>query len=339
MPLYQAVVLAIVQGITEFLPVSSTAHLWIVPWILKWKDPGLTFDVALHAGTLVAVLLYFWRYWLEMIKMLLGMGGGQGNSKFKIHNSRNSQIQDLRGAEIQDSRAAKIQDSSDAEIKDSTGAKLAVQNLNPKSKIENPKSAAGAMTLLGENRMLFWFLVIATIPGGLAGWRFERAADEQLRSPFIIGTALIVVGLIMWAGERAAAHDRNLGQVGLVDSIIIGVAQAFAVIPGVSRSGSTMAAGLFRRMNRETAARFSFLLATPLIAGACLKKGWEIHHSGLPADMRLSFLLGIIVSAAVGYAVIGVLIRYLERRTFSVFVVYRVLLGVVLLAVGWGLRH
>jgi len=134
-------------------------------------------------------------------------------------------------------------------------------------------------------------------------------------------------------------RDVSLGKVSLVDAIIVGTAQAFSVIPGVSRSGSTMAAGLFRGMTRETAARFSFLLATPLVAGACLKKGWEIHHHGLGADMRLPFLVGIIVSALVGYAVIGVLIRYLERRTFTIFVVYRVLLGVILLAVGWGLRH
>ena len=282
MPLYQAIILAIVQGLTEFLPVSSTAHLWIVPWILKWNDPGLTFDVALHAGTLVAVLLYFWRYWLEMIKMVFGIGGAAG-----------------------------------------VGA----------------SAKAGSVTLLGENRQLFWFLVIATIPGGIAGFLFERAADEQLRSPFVIGPALIIVGLVMWAGERVGSRAHDLGQVSLVDSIIIGTAQAFAVIPGVSRSGSTMAAGLFRDMNRETAARFSFLLSTPLIAGACLKKGMEIHHSGIAADMRMPFVFGIIVSAIVGYAVIAVLIRYLERRTFTVFVVYRVILGVVLLAVGWGLRH
>jgi undecaprenyl-diphosphatase len=302
MPLYQAIVLAIVQGLTEFLPVSSTAHLWLVPWILKWKDPGLTFDVALHAGTLVAVLLYFWRYWLEMIKMVLGISGGN-----------------TAGAAAYGTPAG--------------------QELNPKSKIQNPKSAAGSVTLLGENRQLFWFLVIATIPGGIAGVLFERAADEQLRSPFVVGSALIIVALLMWAGERVGSENHNLGQVGLLDSIIVGVAQAFAVIPGVSRSGSTMTAGLFRSMNRETAARFSFLLSTPLIAGACLKKGWEIHHSGLAADMRMPFLLGIIVSALVGYAVIAVLIRYLERRTFAVFVVYRVILGVILLAVGWGLRH
>jgi undecaprenyl-diphosphatase len=281
MPIYQAIVLAIVQGLTEFLPVSSTAHLWLIPWIFKWKDPGLTYDVALHAGTLVAVLLYFWRYWLEMIKMVLGMSGGN----------------------------------------------------------DGASSKAASIALLGENRKLFWFLVIATIPGGIAGLLFERAADEQLRSPLIVGTALLVVGLVMWAGERMGNREKSLGQIGLVDSIVVGLAQAFAVIPGVSRSGSTMAAGLFRGMTRETAARFSFLLATPLVAGACLKKGLEIHHHGLPADMRMPFLVGIIVSALVGYAVIAVLIRYLERRTFTIFVVYRVILGVVLLAIGWGLRH
>jgi undecaprenyl-diphosphatase len=247
----------------------------------------LTFDVALHAGTLVAVLLYFWRYWLEMIKMVLGIGGESAGAR--------------------------------------AGGDVPVK--------------AGSVTLLGENRKLFWYLVIATIPGGVAGWLFERAADEQLRSPFVVGTALIVVGLLMGAGERVGNGDLGLGQVGLLDSLIVGVAQAFAVIPGVSRSGSTMAAGLFRGMNRETAARFSFLLSTPIIAGACFKKAWEIHHSGLPADMRMPFLLGIIVSAVVGYAVIAALIRYLERHTFAIFVVYRVILGVIVLAVGWGSRH
>jgi undecaprenyl-diphosphatase len=278
MPLYQAIVLAIVQGLTEFLPVSSTAHLWLVPWIFNWKDPGLTFDVALHSGTLAAVLLYFWRYWVEMVKMVMGVSDGS-----------------------------------------------AVKT--------------GSIPLLGENRKLYWFLIIATIPGGIAGLLFERAADEEWRSPLIVGVALIVVALVMWAGERVGRHDVSLGQIGLVDSIIVGAAQACAILPGVSRSGSTMAAGLFRGMTRETAARFSFLLATPLVAGACLKKGLEIHHRGLPADMRLPFVVGIIISGLVGYGVIAILIRYLERRTFTIFVVYRVILGVVLLAIGWGLRH
>ena len=279
MPLYQAIILAIVQGLTEFLPVSSTAHLWLVPWALHWKDPGLTFDIALHAGTLVAVLLYFWRYWLAMVAMVLDLEGKSGTA------------------------------------------------------------ATGPVALLGENRRLLWFLVVATIPAGLAGWRFERAADEQLRSPLIIGAALVLVGLLMWAAESLGRRKHDLGEVSFWDALWVGIAQAFAVIPGVSRSGSTMTAGLFCGMKRETAARFSFLLSTPIIAGAALKKGLELHHSGLPADMRLPFLVGIVISGLVGYAVIAALIRYLERRTFTAFVVYRVILGVILLAVGWGLRH
>ncbi len=286
MPIYQAVVLAIVQGLAEFLPISSTAHLILFPWLLGWKDPGLTFDIALHAGTLVAVLGYFWRYWIEMLKLVLGMGGAA-------------------------SGAAAV----------------------------NATGKAGPVVLLGENRSLLWYLIVATIPAAIAGWLFEHAAEEQLRSPIIIGFALIIVGVLMWAGERVGTREHDLGHVGLADSVLVGVAQAFAVIPGVSRSGSTMTAGLFRSMKRETAARFSFLLSTPIIAGAALKKGLELRHTGLPAEMRLPFLLGVAVAAVVGYLVIAVLIRYLERRTFTVFVVYRVVLGVIVLALGWGLRH
>jgi undecaprenyl-diphosphatase len=285
MPLYQAIVLAVVQGLTEFLPISSTAHLWLVPWLLGWKDPGLTFDVALHAGTLVAVLAYFWRYWVDMAAMAVGLGGrgaGAPNADVPGHSAR---------ADLQ----------------------------------QNPR--------------LLWFLVIATFPAALAGWRFEHAAEEQLRSPIIVGVALIVIGLFMWAGDWLGKRERGLGQVGFLDSFLVGVAQALAVIPGVSRSGVTMTAGLFRRMKRETAARFSFLLSTPIIAGAAMKKTLEIRHAGLPHDMRLPFLGGAIISAVVGYLVIAVLIRYLERRTFKVFVVYRVVLGVILLLLGWGLRH
>jgi undecaprenyl-diphosphatase len=285
MPLYQAIVLAIVQGLTEFLPISSTAHLWLVPWLLGWKDPGLTFDVALHAGTLVAVLAYFWRYWVEMARMAVGLGGS--------------------GAAAPDAGTAR--DS--------------------------------AHTDLRQNPRLLWYLVIATIPAALAGWRFEHAAEEQLRSPIIIGTALLVIGLFMWAGDLLGKRERDLGHVGFLDSFLVGMAQALAVIPGVSRSGVTMTAGLFRRMKRETAARFSFLLSTPIIAGAALKKGLEIRHAGLSHDMRLPFLCGALVSALVGYLVIAVLIRYLERRTFKLFVVYRIAVGVIVLLVGWGLHH
>lgn len=273
MPLYQAIVLAIVQGLTEFLPVSSTAHLVLFPWFAGWKDPGLTFDVALHAGTLVAVVVFFWRMWLEMLTAAAGLG-----------------------------------DSRDPEVR--------------------------------QNKKLFWLLVLGTIPAGIAGLAFEKQAESAFRTPLVIGIALIVVALIMGWGEAISRDNESLKQVGLLDAIVVGIAQAFAVIPGVSRSGSTMTAGLFRSMKRETAARFSFLLSTPIIAGAAAKKALEVHHEGgLPPDMRMPFLVGIIVSAIVGYAVIGWLIRYLERRTFKVFVVYRIALGVVVLALGLGLHR
>lgn len=272
MPLYQAVVLAVVQGLTEFLPVSSTAHLTLFPWLLGWKDPGLTFDVALHAGTLVAVLVFFWRLWVDMVRAALGLG---------------------------------------------------------------PVDAAARR----EDRKLFWFLVLGTLPAAGVGWFFEHAAETRLRDPSIIAAALIAVGLLMWAAEYFSTHDHALGQVGLVDSLVVGVAQALAVIPGVSRSGITMTAGLFRGMRRDASARFSFLLSTPIIAGAALKKSLELRHEGIPAELRLPFLAGVIVAAVVGYLVIGVLIRYLERRTFKIFIVYRILLGVIVLLVGWGLGH
>ncbi|HLY61534.1 MAG TPA: undecaprenyl-diphosphate phosphatase [Terriglobia bacterium] len=272
MPLYQAIVLAVVQGLTEFLPVSSTAHLVLFPWLLHWEDPGLTFDVALHAGTLVAVLLYFWKTWYELLTSAIGLGN---TDKEKML----------------------------------------------------------------EHRRLFGFLVVGTIPGGIAGYLFERAAEDQFRTPVVIGLAMIVVAMLMWLAERTTSTKPQLHDVSAVDAILVGVAQAFAIIPGVSRSGVTMTAGLFRGFSRETTARFSFLLSTPLIAGAVLKKGMEIRHEGIAPDMRIPFIVGIIVSGLVGYLVIGVLMRYLELRTFKIFVVYRLALGVLVLALGWGLRH
>jgi undecaprenyl-diphosphatase len=272
MPLYQAIVLAVVQGLTEFLPISSTAHLALFPWLLGWKDPGLTFDVALHAGTLVAVAVYFWRYWQEMVGLVLGQNWGGSHG-------------------------------------------------------------------LGLDRRLLWFLAAATIPAGIAGLLFEHAAEEELRSPLIIGAALVAVGLLMWLGEHLGRQHTELQRITFLDSLLVGVAQALAVVPGVSRSGITMTAGMFRGMKRETAARFSFLLSTPIIAGAALKKLLEIRHAGIPPEMRLPFAAGIVVAAVVGYFVIAVLIRYLERGTFKIFVVYRVALGVLVLALGWGLRH
>lgn len=269
MPLHHAIVLAIVQALTEFLPISSTAHLALFPWFLGWKDPGLTYDVALHAGTLVAVLVYFWQLWLDMLRAAVPLG--------------------------------------------------------------NP-----AKPEVKQNRRLFWYLVVATIPAGLAGLLFEHAAETKLRNPMIIGTALIVVGLLMWTGDRVKTHSIQLNQVSFRDSLLVGLSQAIAVIPGVSRSGITMTVGLFRGMTRETSARFSFLLSTPVIGGAALKEGVDMVQAGLTPDMVIPFVVGTAVSGLFGYLVIAVLLRYLERGTFKIFIVYRIVLGVLVLLLGWG---
>ena len=270
MSLFQAVVLAVVQGLTEFLPVSSSAHLVLVPWFAGWKEPGLAFEVALHAGTLVAVLLYFLKDWIELV---------------------------LAGFGIRSSAAMTNED-------------------------------------LAWKRRLFWFLVAGTIPGAIAGLLLEKFIEDRLSQPVPIASAMIIVGLVMWWVDRTASIQRHMKEVTLGDSMVVGTAQAFALFPGVSRSGATIVAGLFRGMTRETAARFSFLLSTPIIAGAALKELPKLLHMHRAAtlDMPLSTLLvAIAVSGLVGYAVIAFFLRYLQTRTLKVFVVYRVALGILIL--------
>ncbi len=273
--------LAIVQGVTEFLPVSSTAHLAIVPLLLGWKDPGLEFDIALHLGTLVAVLAYFAGTWIAILRAPFSSG--------PLVLPR-----DLSGDE------------------------------------EDAGASAGV-----NSRLLLWFLVVATIPAGIAGLVFRKQAETTLRTPWVMASCLIIVGLIMGLAERMGKRRKTLGEVTLTDSIVIGLAQAFAIIPGVSRSGSTLAAGLFRNLKREAAARFSFLLSTPVIAGAAVLEGHKLLKNGIPADMRMPFIVGIIVSAIVGFAAIYALMRYLRTHTLTIFVVYRVIFGIMILALAY----
>ena len=272
MSLFHAVVLAVVQGLTEFLPVSSSAHLILIPWLLHWPDGGMAFDVALHAGTLFAVILYFLGTWVSLT--LNGLG------------------------------------------------------------IRYPAAATEQQFRL--NQRLFWFLVAGTIPGAVVGFLFEGFIDRTLRNPALIACALIALGLVMAAADSTSRLDRHMEQVTLNDSLIVGSAQALALFPGVSRSGITIVAGLWRNMTRETAARFSFLLATPLIAGAALKEVPELlrlRHTGA-IDISLSTIfISIAVSAIVGYAVIAFFLRYLQTRTLKIFVVYRIAFGIVVLLV------
>lgn len=266
MPLFHAVVLGIIQALTEFLPISSTAHLILVPWFLGWSDGGLTFDVALHAGTLLAVVIYFFRDWIQIIAEGFGFNIG-GNPDIQ----------------------------------------------------RNPK--------------LPWLLAAASIPIGIIGYKFDKEADTVWRQPYVIGAMLIVVGLVMWIAERRRIGDKSMDKISWSDGIVVGLAQALAVIPGTSRSGATITAGLFRNMNRETAARFSFLLSTPAIAAAVAKKAWDVHKAGgVAPDMKLPIAVGIIVSGVLGAIVIAFFLRYLRRASLMPFVYYRIIFGIIVVA-------
>jgi len=274
MPLFQAVILALVQAFTEFLPVSSTAHLVLFPWLLHWPDPGEAFDVALHAGTLLAVILYFFKDWLTL--SVCGLGGSY------------------------------------------------------------PKSAPAEE--IAQHRRMFWYMVVGTIPGGILGKLFDKQIEEHLRTPAIIGVSMILVALLMWWADSKATQARELEQSNLGDAIGIGMAQAVALWPGVSRSGITITAGLFRNFTREAATRFSFLLSAPLIAGAVAAKlpGLIKVHKAGGLDLPLSALaVSILISGVVGYVVIAFFLRYLQTRTLKVFVVYRIVFGIIVLVLAF----
>jgi undecaprenyl-diphosphatase len=269
MPLYQVIVLAIVQGLTEFLPISSTAHLYLTSWLLGWQAESLTFDIALHIGTLISVLAYFARDWVQIVAQGLGMSYGR-----------------------------------DAELK--------------------------------LNRAMLWLLVIGTIPVGVAGLLFGKQAESTWRSPFVIGGMLVGVGVLMAVAEKIGKRERDLSTVNATDAATIGLAQALAVVPGTSRSGITITAGLFRSLNRETAARFSFLLSTPAIGAAAAKAVHDLQkQGGIPADMRTAFVVGVALSGLVGFVVIAVFLRYLRRNTLMPFVYYRIIFGIIVLALAF----
>src|SRR5215469_17293908 len=254
MSLIQAIILALVQALTEFLPVSSTAHLVLFPWLLNWPDPGLAFDVALHAGTLLAVLLYFFKDWLTLILCGLGLRYPAGDNAQQVN----------------------------------------------------------------MHRRMFWYMVVGTIPAAILGKLFHHQIEDELRTPMIIGVSLVVVAqLMLWADSRATL-GRKLEQANLGDGVTIGAAQAVALWPGVSRSGITITEGLFRNFTRDAATRFSFLLSTPVIAGAVLTevpKLAKMHKAG-GLELPLSTLgISILVSGAVGYFVIAFFLRYLQTRT------------------------
>jgi undecaprenyl-diphosphatase len=273
MNVWQAAVLGIVQGATEFLPISSSAHLIVLPWLFDWPEPGLAFNVALHLGTLSAVLAYFWR---DLIQI--------GRAWF-----------------------------------------AGLIRLRP---LEESASRLG------------WAVIIGSVPAGLAGFFLNGVIDHFFHSggggdTAIVFTSLllIVLGFVLWLAERYGTRRRSLRELGLRDGLVVGLAQALALLPGVSRSGSTITASLFLGFARPAAARFSFILGIPAIAGAGLLETLRLVETGLPAEQRVLFVTGVASAAITGFFAIAFLLRFLQRYSTSIFIVYRIALGLVLLLV------
>ncbi|MBI5239243.1 MAG: undecaprenyl-diphosphate phosphatase [Elusimicrobia bacterium] len=249
-----AAILGLVQGLGEFLPISSSAHLVLVPWLFGWKYQGLDYDVALHWGTLAAVCAYFWRDWVSLLK-------------------------------------------------------------------------AGLSQADCAQKRLFWSIALATVPGGLAGLLLEKHVEKHLHSPVVIALTLAAFGLLLGLSQRLGRQHRQTEDLGWREIFLIGCAQALAVVPGVSRSGATITAGLLLGLKRDESARFSFLLSVPIVAAAGI---YELRHLGPEAAIG-PFWFGILFTMLVGLACIKFLLAWLRDRGVGVFVIYRAALAAVCL--------
>jgi undecaprenyl-diphosphatase len=263
MTVFQAIVMGLVQGLSEFLPISSSAHLALTPWLLGWPAPGLAFDVALHLGTLIALVWFFWQEWITLAKAFFSI---------------------LR-----------------------------------KRKLET------------ESERRVAFVVVATIPGAIAGFLLQDYAKTIFRTPALTGTMLIVMGGVLWLVDRSAKQERGITTMTWRDAILVGLAQMFAIVPGVSRSGSTITAGRAVGMTREAAAVFSFLLSLPIITAAVVFEGRHALSEGVTAPL----IAGVIAAAVSGWLAISVLLKFISRNSYGVFALYRLIVGAGVLAVAF----
>ncbi len=276
MNLIQAIILGIVQGLTEFAPVSSSAHLVLVPWAFGWPNPGVAFDAILHWGTLTAVMFYFWRDWLRVIKGF-----------FRSLTTR------------------------------------------------GPWNSGPGGRLADSDSRLAWWLIIGTIPAMVLGLVFKDFFESLFSSPISVGTLLLVTALILTVGELAGRRMRDrvrdVDQTNLADTLLIGLAQAAAIAPGISRSGATISTGLARGLKRDDAARFSFLLGAPIILGAGLIPLLDLIQSGGLSRELPALLVGFLAAALAGYFCIKFLLSYLRHGTLYVFAAYCAVIGVATL--------
>lgn len=270
----QSIIIGAVQGITEFLPISSSGHLVLLPYLLNWEYQGLSFDVALHFGTVIAIIVYFWKDWTLIIRQSLRFG----TQVLKLEQPKNLE--------------SKIQDS-----------------------INYPKN-------------LLWQILVASIPAAIIGYFISDIVESTLQSPVLLAINLIFFGLLLWFFDKYLKTKRELSNINYKQSFTIGIAQAIALMPGVSRSGITMTAGRAIGLDRPSAARFSFLLGTPAMIGAFLFtiRDFSVNNVNLP------FVLAIAVSTLFGFITIKYLLKFLVSNSFSVFAWYRIVLAIFVLA-------
>lgn len=264
MNIIQAIILGIVQGATEFIPISSSGHLVLTREVFGWEDPGVIFDIFLHLGTLLAVLIYFRRDWLKIIKDLFSKSGDK---------------------------------------------RIAIN------------------------------LVVATLPAFVLGFLFNDYINSIFRHALWVSTFLIIVGLFFLSAEKFANHKiikKDLGKITWKDALLIGLAQALALLPGVSRSGVTIAAGMFRSLKRTEATRFSFLMASIAILGASIFGSLEaMRDGGYMGNYWLEIVIGALIAALVGYISIKYLMKFLSQHKLHLFAIYLICLGVIIFAVQW----
>lgn len=268
MEVFQAFILGIVQGITEFLPVSSSGHLIFFPNVLGWEDftNNLTFDVALHFGTALAVVAFFWNDWVRITRSFF-------------------------------------------------------------------KNLLGRRNILADyDSKLLIMIVVGTIPAAIVGLVFQETIEEKIRNPQVVITTLILFAIVLYFAEKLGNKKRSIRELNFLDAIVVGAAQALSLIPGVSRSGITISAGLFLGVNREAAARFSFLLSTPAIIGAGILRTKDFIETGTDLSL-LVFIVGVITSTVVGWLAIKYLLKYVLTHNYNVFVWYRIAVGVLAILV------
>jgi undecaprenyl-diphosphatase len=271
MNLFQALILGIIQGATEFLPVSSSGHLVLVPWLLRWEEPGLPFDAVVHWGTAMAVIVYFWREWLALIQAV---------------------FQAIRQRSIADPKAR-----------------------------------------------LVLLIIIGTVPAALIGYMLEGFFEQMFSRPPAAAAFLLVTATLLSIAEWLGRREHDLEQMTWLDALLVGLGQALAIFPGISRSGTTIAAGLARGLKREPAARFSFLLATPVILGAGAFKLLDLAQAGNLTRQMPTLIVGFVGAGVVGFGCIHFLLRYLQHRRLYPFAIYCAMAGIFCLAIAiTGLR-